>query len=525
MNRRWHPYIDHLILIALAAVCYILLFHRLGAIGMLGPDEPRYAAVAREMFLSGDYVTPRLNGVPWFEKPVLMYWGAALGFKIFGVNEWGARFPSALAAAFCVFLIYWCGRRLWDRRVGFLAALIMASSVGYFAFARAASMDMPLTACLTAALVFFLVGLNDHSGNRRWWFYLFYAALGLGTLAKGPVAILLPVVAMVCFIAVRGAYDEWRSWHPAGIVIAAAIALPWYILCTWRNGWEFIQVFIINHNFQRFTSTIHGHQRPFYFYLPVLLLLTFPWTFLLIPTLKRSFSRTEQFIAWWAVVPFIFFSLASSKLPGYILPVVPPIALLCAKELWAPSSRAFKAAVFIEAGTMAFIGVGFGFFGGMINVDPHVSGMLIAAIALGLSTLLTVIALWLTPTFLTAFNVTTMAAVVVIATSLVFPRFEETDTMRPWGDALHQIVPDGEVVILYKPSRWMEYGLQYYRSDHARSVGSPEELASAMAPNRKVLCIAEDKALDELAQLGNVDLQVVHTIRNQTAFWVWSVRN
>src|SRR5436853_7137157 len=138
MNRRWLPHIDHLILIALAAISYFLFFHRLGDIGMLGPDEPRYAAVAREMFLTNDYVTPRLNGQVWFEKPVLMYWGEAVSYRIFGVNEWGARFPSALAAAICVFLVYWCGRRLRDRSVGFLAAMIIATSAGFSALAAPA---------------------------------------------------------------------------------------------------------------------------------------------------------------------------------------------------------------------------------------------------------------------------------------------------------------------------------------------------------------------------------------------------
>src|SRR5207237_1209461 len=187
MKRRWEPYIDPLILIALAALSFFLFFYRLGDIGMLGPDEPRYAGIARNMFQTGDYITPRLNGEGWFEKPPLTYWGAALGYKIFGLNEWGARFPSALAATICVFLLYWCGRKLWDRAVGCLAAAVLASSVGFFAFARAAATDMPLTACLTGALVFFLAGLHDGTTKRRRWFYLSYASLGLGTLAKGPV--------------------------------------------------------------------------------------------------------------------------------------------------------------------------------------------------------------------------------------------------------------------------------------------------------------------------------------------------
>src|SRR5437016_13163107 len=156
-------YSDHSIVVILALMCYVLFFYRLGDIGLIGPDEPRYAAIAREMLMSGDYITPRLYGTPWFEKPPLMYWLACVGYKLFGINEAGARFPSALGATLCVFFIYWCGRKLWDRSAGFLAALTLATSVGSFAFARAASMDMPLTAVLTMALAFFLVAFNDNT--------------------------------------------------------------------------------------------------------------------------------------------------------------------------------------------------------------------------------------------------------------------------------------------------------------------------------------------------------------------------
>src|SRR5215510_12437122 len=132
MKPRLGPYLDHIMIAALAVASYILFFHGLNSIGLVGPDEPRYAAIAREMLLTGDYITPRLHGVPWFEKPVLMYWLAAAGYKIFGINEAGVRFPSALGATICVFLVYWCGRKLWDRSTGFLAALILATSIGYF---------------------------------------------------------------------------------------------------------------------------------------------------------------------------------------------------------------------------------------------------------------------------------------------------------------------------------------------------------------------------------------------------------
>ena len=191
--------LDYFVPAALAGLCYVLFFHELGGIGFLGPDEPRYAGVAREMYLSGDYVTPRLLGENWFEKPVLMYWGAALGYAIFGIGETGARLPSAVGATLSVFLVYWVGRRLFTRGIGMSAAVILATSIGFFGLARAASTDMPLTAALTAALAFFLVGYETSETSRRWYFYAFYASVGLGVLAKGPVAIILPVFALVMF--------------------------------------------------------------------------------------------------------------------------------------------------------------------------------------------------------------------------------------------------------------------------------------------------------------------------------------
>src|SRR6516164_801491 len=192
MKPTLRPYFNQIFIGVLAILCYVMFFYQLGGIGLIGPDEPRYAAIARGMLASRDFITPRLFGTPWFEKPPLMYWVAAAGFKIMGFNEAGARFASALGATICVFLVYWCGRKLWDRAAGFVSALIFATSVGAFAFARAASTDMLLTTCLTMALVFFLAGLNETSARRRLYFYLFYAALGLGLLAKGPVALLLP---------------------------------------------------------------------------------------------------------------------------------------------------------------------------------------------------------------------------------------------------------------------------------------------------------------------------------------------
>jgi len=517
-----HRFTEPLTLLLLAGVCYALFFHGLSDIGLIGPDEPRYAAVAREMYRSGDYVTPRLNGMAWFEKPVLMYWGAAASYAIFGVGEFGSRFPSAFGATLCVFFVYFCCRRLWGKPTAISACLILASSVGYFAFARAASMDMPLTVCLTMALLSFLTGYNSNSPDRRGWFIAFYAFIGFGVLAKGPVAIALPAMSLFGYLLFRGRPSEWKEWYPRYAWIILAIAAPWYLAVIWINGFEFVRIFFINQNIERFTSTVHGHSRPFYFYIPDFLMLTFPWTFLILPMLRRTFDRNDRILAWWTIVPLVFFSLSGSKLPGYILPSVPALVMLFAREIPKGYSRAFKIAVFIEAGTMLFIGVAFGFFGQMLNVDSHVNGFVIMGVTFALAAFLVVIALWLKPPVFAGFNIAAMTLSVLIAASFVLPRFETSDTMRPWQPVLQKIIPNDETVFLYRPKPWMEYGMQFYRLNKTQSLYTPADLASVLG-RTKVLFITDDKGLMDLADAG-VDIQVLETVGNQTLFWAWQPR-
>ena len=248
----------------------------------------------------------------WFEKPILLYWTSAISFAVFGVNEFAARLPSALSATVCVFLIYVVCRRLWGQGVAVASSLILASSIGYFSFSRAASMDMLLTSCLTIALLCFMMGYNLTTPERRWWFVGFYAFLGLGVLAKGPVALVLPALSLVGYLLLRGRRGEWREWRLHYFLITLAIAAPWYIAVIDANGSKFVEDFFINQNLERFTSTVHGHQRPFYFYIPDLMMLAFPWTFMIIPALRRVFDRNDRMLLWFAIVPVVFFSFSGS---------------------------------------------------------------------------------------------------------------------------------------------------------------------------------------------------------------------
>jgi 4-amino-4-deoxy-L-arabinose transferase-like glycosyltransferase len=329
----------------LLALVTALLLLRLGAVPLLGPDEPRYARVAVEMERAGEWVTPTLQGEPWLEKPPLYYWAAGLAYRAIGENETAARVPSVVAAVLTVAATALVGARLFGAAAGLHAGFVLGLSLLPFAYGRAASMDMLLAACATAAQGLIALRLLGIAGRLA-----MPAAgvfMGLGLLAKGPLGLLLPALATGSYLLLARDREAWRRiLSPAAAILAAAVALPWYLLAWRENGQAFVDVFLLNHNLQRFTSTIHRHPGPFYYYLPVVLAGLAPWSGLVAPALARvrpRASRTELLVVLWLLAPFAFFSLAGSKLPGYILPCLPPLALLMGRlaDAWIRERAAY----------------------------------------------------------------------------------------------------------------------------------------------------------------------------------------
>jgi 4-amino-4-deoxy-L-arabinose transferase-like glycosyltransferase len=314
----------------LLALVLALLAFRLGAVPLLGPDEPRYSRVAIEMHRAGTWVTPTLQGVPWLEKTPLFYWLAGAAFSVLGETEAAARFPSVLAALLLVGATALVGARLYGQVAGLHAGFVAGLSLLPFAYARAASMDMLLAATVTVAIG--LSGLRLLGIAGRLAIVAGAAAAGLATLAKGPLGLLLPLLVLGGYVV---AARQWR-WlrevlSPVALLAFALVAAPWYVAILLDQGRHFLDVFILDHNVQRFTSTVHNHPGPFWYYLPVLLAGLFPWSGLAVPALVRLAPRTSRpdlFVLLWLVLPLVFFSLAGSKLPGYILPSVPPLAIL-----------------------------------------------------------------------------------------------------------------------------------------------------------------------------------------------------
>jgi 4-amino-4-deoxy-L-arabinose transferase-like glycosyltransferase len=369
---------------AIAATAIVAVYFFGLTIPLVGPDEPRYAQVAREMFERGDWVTPTLGGYNWFEKPALLYWLEIASYHIFGVNEFAARVGSALFGLGTVASLWILGRRLATEETenlrndpGNWLALIAASSIGVIVFARGASFDIILTFPVTAALVSYFIfdqaeiygrnlkppAIAVDTGKHRGAFLsllLFYFFIGVALLAKGLVGIVFPF-AIVVFYHVL----SWKlpSRTPLlslfwGTAFSAAVASAWYLPMYLTHGWSFIDEFFIQHHFQRYTSNKYFHPQPFYFFLWALPLMTIPWLPFFVlgiwngakdifnrrdaetPREKRSKNPPAPahgshkslllFSFAWLLVPLVFFSFSGSKLPGYILPSLPPALIITA---------------------------------------------------------------------------------------------------------------------------------------------------------------------------------------------------
>jgi len=350
---------------ALAAVaillllCWLAFFNGLGALGLTDKTEALFVEVAREMLERNDWVTPWWNGERFFDYPVWGYWMVVASFRLFGISEWAARLPAALAASAVVLagfglVLAWgsteeAGRQRVGR--GLLAAGVLATSPGWIGWGRVATTDMFLSSAITLALFSFLLAHRrfDRPAAARLGRIGFSLFSGIAVLAKGPVGVLLPGLVIVVFLSLTGQWPRW--WRPGALLamalLFAGVCLPWYMAATQANGSVFVDGFLGFSNIQRFTSVLYRHPGPPWFYLPWVLLLLLPWSLFLAPALlslrfwrwstwRRAAADPDLelplFLLVWLVVIVAFFSAAATKLPGYILPALPAGSLLVA--LW-----------------------------------------------------------------------------------------------------------------------------------------------------------------------------------------------
>jgi 4-amino-4-deoxy-L-arabinose transferase-like glycosyltransferase len=324
-------------LFVLALAVLVLWFANLGYRKLIKPDEGRYAEIAREMAVSGDWVTPRLNGIKYFEKPPLQYWATAAAYTLVGQHEWAARLWSAVTGLFGLGLAWYAGRRLFGPTAGLYAAIVLGSSLMYVVVAHLNTLDMGLTFFLFAALCAFLLAQRDQATPREntVWMHAAWAAMAGAVLSKGVVGLLIPGAALLLYTLVERSWRLWRRLHLiTGPLLFLAITAPWFVLVSMRNP-EFAWFFFVHEHFLRYTTTIHQRIEPWYYFIPLLIAGWLPWTIVVADACWRGWKaepgatfQPRRFLLIWCGFVFLFFSVSGSKMPPYILPLFPAAALL-----------------------------------------------------------------------------------------------------------------------------------------------------------------------------------------------------
>jgi 4-amino-4-deoxy-L-arabinose transferase-like glycosyltransferase len=310
------------------------------------PDEARYGEISREMAQSGDWVTPRLNGFKYFEKPPLQYWATAAAFKIFGEHDWTARLWTALTALAGIALGFFAGNRLFGPPAGMLAAALLAGSPLYVMYGQFNALDMGVSFFLSAAIFAFATGQQAGERARRRWTLAGWAACALAVLSKGLIGIVLPVAAVALYILLRRDWQLLRRLELLrGGALFLAIVTPWVVAVSRANP-EFLYFFFVQEHWLRFTTKMHQRAQPVWYFIPILLFGVAPWLFAALAGWTSSLRRPRDrafspglFLALWALVVFVFFSVSGSKLPGYILPLFPALAVLAAGYLVQSAGR------------------------------------------------------------------------------------------------------------------------------------------------------------------------------------------
>lgn len=492
--------------IALIAFCGFFFFAGIQLVGLVGADEPRYAQVAREMLARHDWVTPVLYGHPWLEKPPLYYWCAMLSYRGAGaVSDWAARLPSALLCSLMVFFVY-AWTRNFRRGMQLDAALITASSAMIIGFGRSASTDMPLTVMFTAAM---LSWYGWYSNQTRGWLLGFYLFSGLGTLAKGPVAVFLAALIILAFAGLRrDARIVLRTLWPAGIVLYLAVTLPWFIAVQRANP-EFFRVFFLQQNLARYATDLYRHHQPFWYYLPVALLALVPWIVFVMAAVVDAIrdwhfsvaqpSGTEDlriFLTLWLLLPVLFFSLSQSKLPGYILPAIPAGTILLADFIrrreeaqekppqWLALLHALLCATMLAAALIVPFKL-------LRLTLPR--NALIVAVALAITA---VLALWLSlrNQGYRVLRFITLVPIVIVFSLVLRGTAPITNVLQSARPVQAAIAALGEVptIAVYDVPRSVEYGLAFYRnqfvSNYERNeIPSAAHLVIAAAGSKKEL--------------------------------------
>jgi len=444
-----------------AAAAYFLFFYRLTGTGLVGPDEPRYAWIGRAMAQSGDWITPRLWGEPWFEKPALLYWMEAAAFRAGLGDDWAPRLPiAALSVAFLLFFYRRMREEFGAPAAGYASA-VLATSAGWVGYSHAAVADLPLAATFGAAMLSLLGWTERRDGRAVTTFAVF---LGLAALAKGLVAPALAALTLACWALRAGAAPLGDFFRPLPALAFIAVAAPWYLLCWLRNGSGFLEEFFWKQHFSRYALGALEHNQPVWFFLPVLAGALLPWTPLVaLAGGLRWRDRRVWLLLSWAAATLAFFSLSRDKLPGYILPALPALAALAGVALaGATSARPALAAC---AATLALMPAAAAVLPGALDrgLGSVLGEMRFPPLALAAVAVVSA-GVWLAERAgRRSAAVAAVAAAAVVSYAVIkhitFPAIEGRAGARVlWQKAR----PHGDMICLGEIRRHLAYGLTYY---------------------------------------------------------------
>ena len=365
----------------------VIWFYMLGARTLVPTDEGRYAEMAREMFVTGDWITPRLNGIKYFEKPPLQAWMNTITFALFGVGDWQARLWTGLCGLLSIAAIGYTGHRLYGRRVGLVAALVLASSLLWAASSHFNSLDLGVAAMMSISLCGLLLAQQNGASptQQRNAMLICWLGMALAVLSKGLIGVVLPGAVLVIYTFVARDWAIWTRLHLGkGLLLFFAVVTPWFVLVAMKNP-EHPEFFFIHEHFQRFTSNVHKRYKPATFFIPLLAIGIVPWLGLLLQSLAGALKKegrgfqAQKMLLVWSVFIFVFFSLSNSKLTGYILPIFPSLALLIALQIENGSRLHLK----IAATFLALLGL----FGGVavLLAPPYLRAKAMPEIEIGLN--------------------------------------------------------------------------------------------------------------------------------------------
>ncbi|MGD9843420.1 MAG: phospholipid carrier-dependent glycosyltransferase [Steroidobacteraceae bacterium] len=344
----------------------ILWFGTLGSRRLVEPDEGRYAEIPREMLATGDWVTPRLDGLKYFEKPPLQYWATAVAYQTLGQNEFAARLWTGLTGFLGIVLLWFAAGHLFNSRVGYTAAAILASSLLYVVMGHLTTLDMGLSFFLELAVFSFLLAQRSppKSSTERYWMWVAWAATALGFLSKGLVALILPTFTLLIYTVVTRETSAWKRLYVlSGLPLFLLISVPWIVAVSLQNP-EFPRFFFYHEQFERFLTSVHERDAPWWYFLPLIVVGSLPWLSIFLSSFKSSWCadvnnrfQVRRFLWIWIIAVVTFFSMSHSKLAPYITPIFPAIALLTADSLTRMRTRTAQWHLFAMAGILAALAI------------------------------------------------------------------------------------------------------------------------------------------------------------------------